>query len=544
MKSQQSGKLSRNDPCPCHSGKKYKACCLNKPSTPPLTIPETLNRAWQAVAQRDVVATLHWFRQALQLQPDHPHALAGLGQALCWQQQRQEGLAYLQQAATQLEIAARERGEVRFILELAEQLHHWGDLDSAMRLTGLAIKLDPGNPNALNNHALYLIRVNRHKEALPYAGMACMKLPDDPACNNLLAILYAQLNRLDEAQEKFEAVIQANRDSRQTARAWQELVGVLDKQGRYREAFEAGRRAKSIAGQFPELQRYDARQIFSAIAFNKAGFDQALLQKWPPELIGSDSPAPNFLMGFLRSGTTLTEQVLASHPDILTSDENDLLPGVKQQLQNMTGCGQNIPHGLRQLNLEQIRQLRRFYWRRVRDEYGESALQKRFIDKMALNSIDIGLISVIFPDANILFALRDPRDICLSCFQQAFSPAEVTINLMTWEGVAKQYAAVMDLWLALKPWIRPRYIELRYEDSVQDFENSFRRVFDLLNLPWSEEISRFHEKTKGRYISTPSFAAVSQPIYQTAVARWRHYQEFFPEVLPILDPYINAFGYR
>jgi tetratricopeptide (TPR) repeat protein len=541
-------KLGRNELCPCNSGKKYKACCLNKSDTvpiqPPLSAADALKRAWQAVSQRDVAATLHWFRQVLSIQPDNALALAGLGQALCWQQQRREGLGYLQQAARQLETDAQQRHDIRFILELAEQLHHWGDLETALKLTELAIRLAPGDPAALNNRALYLARVNRFEEAVPYASKVCEMRPDDPACNNMLAILEAHLNRLPEAKQRFQRIISANRNSQQTARAWQELVGVLDKLGEYDQSFEACLQAKVLYRQLPEMRAFDAGRIFSAIERNKTGFDHALLNRWSTSDFADNLPAPTFLLGFLRSGTTLTEQVLAAHPDVFASDENDLIDGLIQELERLTGCREHISAGLRKLGLDGVRKLRGYYWRRVNEEYGEGALKKCFVDKVALNSIDIGLISCVFPEARIVFALRDPRDVCLSCFQQAFKPSNVTINLMTWEGIANQYATVMDLWLHIKPMIQPRYLELRYEDTVNEFENNFRKVFALLDLQWSPEISAFHEKAKGRYISTPSFAAVAQPIYTRALARWHNYEKFYTPILPSLAPYIDAFGYQ
>jgi len=541
-------KLGRNEPCPCGSGKKYKACCINKSDAasiqPALSAANALKSAWQAVAKRDVAATLHWFRQALNIQPDNAQALAGLGQALCWQQQRREGLGYLQQAARQLEADAQQSRDIRFILELAEQLHHWGDLETALKLTELAIRLAPDDPAALNNRALYLTRVNRFEEAVPYASKVCEMRPDDPACNNMLAILETHLNRLPEAKQRFLRIISANRNSPQTARAWQELVGVLDKLGDYDQSFEACLQAKALYRQMPEMRTFDAGQIFTAIARNKTGFDQALLQRWSTGDFADNFPAPTFLLGFLRSGTTLTEQVLGAHPDVFTSDENDLIHGLIKELERLTGCRNDIPAGLRKLGLDGARKLRDYYCRRVKEEYGEEALKKRFVDKVALNSIDIGLISCVFPEARIIFALRDPRDVCLSCFQQAFKPSTVTINLMTWEGVANQYAAVMDLWLYMKPMIQPCYLELRYEDTVNDFENSFRKVFTLLELEWTPEVSAFHEKAKGRYISTPSFAAVAQPIYTRAVARWHNYEKFYPPILPTLAPYLEAFGYN
>ncbi|MBD9361783.1 tetratricopeptide repeat-containing sulfotransferase family protein [Methylomonas fluvii] len=541
-------KFGRNDRCPCGSGKKYKACCLkqaeaaSRPVKP--SVDDALKQAWQAVARRDMAGTLLGFRQVLAIQPDHAEALAGLGQALCWQQQRREGLAYLQQAARQLEIDAQQTRNIRFMLELAEQLHHWGDLDTALKLTELAVKLEPENPAALNNRALYLTRVNRFEEALPFASKVCELRPDDPACNNMLAVLEAHLNRLPAAKQRFQAVIAANRNMQQTARAWQELVGVLDKLEEYEASFAACQQAKALYKQLPELSSLDAGQVFRAIQRNKQGFDQTLLHRWALSDFADHLPAPTFLLGFLRSGTTLTEQVLAAHPDVFTSDENDLIHGLIQELQRLSGVREDIPAALRQLGLDDVRKLRAYYWRRVGEEYGADALNKCFIDKVALNSIDIGLISCLFPEARIIFALRDPRDVCLSCFQQAFKPSSVTVNLLSWEGVAKQYAAVMDLWLYIKPMMQPRYMELRYEDTVNDFENSFRRVFTLLDLEWVAEVSAFHEKAKGRYIATPSFAAVAQPIYSRSVARWQHYERFYEPVLPILAPYIDAFGYE
>lgn len=102
----------------------------------------------------------------------------------------------------------------------------------------------------------------------------------------------------------------------------------------------------------------------------------------------------------------------------------------------------------------------------------------------------------------------------------------------------------MDLWLNLRSRIAPEYLELRYEDVVGDFENSFRRVFALLDLAWHPRVAQYHERAAGRYVATPSFADVSQPLYGTAVARWQPYAEYFQPILQLLKPYIQAFGYR
>jgi tetratricopeptide (TPR) repeat protein len=542
------GKTARNEPCPCQSGKKYKACCLNKQATPTAEIPfaDALNQAWLAVRQKDLMAAAHWFQEAVNRKPDHPEALAGLGQALCWQRRMREGLGYLQKAAEQLELHTQSKRDIRFVLELAEQLHHWGDLKTSLQLTKLALTIEPHNPVALNNHALYLVRINRFEDALPFAQQVCSLQPQDPTFQNTLAIVEARSGDLTGAKARFEKVIHANRQLQQTARAQQELVSVLDRLGCYDEAFRAGMSAKAHYRQLPEMAKLDKQYVFKTIANNKVGYPVSLLTRWSVDDFADALPTPVFLMGFLRSGTTLTEQILSAHPDIISSDENDLIYGLTQHIKQLTHCpADHIALGMQQLSLQQARELRQLYWQRVGQEYQTfDATKHCFINKVALNSIEIGLIACLFPEARILFALRDPRDVCLSCFQQTFLPSLITVNLADWRSIAEQYAAVMDLWLTIKPIMQPCYLELRYEDTVKDLRGSMTEVLDLLSLPWSEQINQFHEKAKTRYIATPSFADVSMPIYNRALARWQHYQEHFQTIQSLLDPYIRTFGYQ
>jgi tetratricopeptide (TPR) repeat protein len=540
-------KITRNDPCPCQSGKKYKACCLNKQSHPAQhdSIADALRHAYQAVGNKDLLGSTHWFQQAVNQEADHIEALAGLGQALCWQRRMSEGLGYLQKAAAQLQLNARSKKNTRFVLELAEQLHHWGDLQTSLQLTELALSLEPLHPVALNNRALYLLRVNRPGEALPFARQVCALHPQEPAFQNTLAIIEARSGDLANAKSRFEKVIQSNLQPQQTARAQQELVSVLDKLGNHDEAFNTCQQANAYQRQQPEYTRLDKQYVFRIIAHNKSGYPAAVLTRWTVDDFEDSLPNPVFLMGFLRSGTTLTEQILAAHPDVISSDENDLIYGLTQEIRQLTQCpADHIALGLQQLGLQQARDLRQLYWQRIGEEYKTfDAARHCFINKVALNSIEIGLIASLFPESRILFALRDPRDVCLSCFQQVFRPSLNTVNLTDWRSVAEQYAAVMDLWLTIKPIMQPRYLELRYEDTVNDIRSSMGKVFDLLSLPWSEEIIAFHEKAKNRYIATPSFADVSQPIYNRSLARWRHYQQHVRAIQDLLAPYLEAFGY-
>lgn len=537
----------RNDPCPCGSGRKYKACCAEAEAR--FQVRQTPNAAeWVARARQSVAAgrvgdAEFWYRQMLTAKPNDAEALAGVGQALCWRRKRREGREHLRKAAKQLVRQGLKNRDPEALLQLSGQLQHWGDTDAALELARLGVRLAPESAVAQNNLALCLSRVNRTEEALPPARKACELLPGHPGCQILVALLDKAQGRLPEARERLERVAAASPDPEQTARAWLELGAVLDKQGEYDGAFEAFRRAGELHAGLPAALATDRNRVFESLARHKAGFDRELLHRWTAADFADGLPAPAFLFGFLRSGTTLAEQVLAAHPGIATSDENDFVFELVQELARLSGIPDDIPAALRKIGLDEARTLRKLYWQRVAEEYGSEALRKRFVDKLALNSIDAGFIATLFPEAKILFALRDPRDVALSCFQQAFGLSPATVNLLSWEGIARQYAAVMDFWLTLRDRIAPEFLELRYEDTVGDFEATFRRVFTLLGVAWRPDVLSFHERAKGRYISTPSFAAVSQPLYTSAVARWRHYERHFEPVLAILQPYIAAFGY-
>jgi hypothetical protein len=126
---------------------------------------------------------------------------------------------------------------------------------------------------------------------------------------------------------------------------------------------------------------------------------------------------------------------------------------------------------------------------------------------------------------------------------QAFVTSVATINLLTWEGIARQYAAVMGLWLSMRECIATSYLELRYEDAVTDFENQFRNLFTYLGLEWRPEVSQYHKKLAGKFMATPSYSAVAQPLYQSSLTRWQGYRLYFESIQSLIQPYIQAFGY-
>jgi tetratricopeptide (TPR) repeat protein len=253
----------------------------------------------------------------------------------------------------------------------------------------------------------------------------------------------------------------------------------------------------------------------------------------------ADPKAHVFLVGFPRSGTTLLENVLAAHPDVVSLEEKDCLnPSIDSALGSDEGLERlaSIPSG------EAARQ-RDAYWAAVRG-YGVEPRGKVFIDKMPLMSVNLPLVAKLFPKARILFARRDPRDVVLSCFRRRFNMNPAMYQLLTLEGAASFYDEVMrlsELYRALLPL--PQHL-IRYESLVEDFDSTARAACAFLELEWNEGLRDFAAKARTRGISTPSAAQVARGLNREGQGSWRRYHEQMAPVLPVLRPWVEAFGYE
>ena len=168
----------------------------------------------------------------------------------------------------------------------------------------------------------------------------------------------------------------------------------------------------------------------------------------------------------------------------------------------------------------------------------------RILDKMPLNLVDVGFINALFPKAKLIVALRDPRDVCLSCFMQPFQLNGAMKNYLSRERTVEFYANVMDLWLHLRDLITLPYIEVRYEKTVHDLEGQARRMLDFLGLEFHAAVLEFQEHARQKFITTPSFESVIEPVHSRAIGRWSNYASQMEHQMPKLQPFIQAFGYE
>ncbi len=251
------------------------------------------------------------------------------------------------------------------------------------------------------------------------------------------------------------------------------------------------------------------------------------------------------LCGHPLSGTTLLEQALDSHPDIVTAEETHILHD-EAYLPLSRGFPQDtsVLELLDSTPINALRQSREDYFRFTELFIGKTVGDRLLIDKNPALNVLIPAVARIFPEAGFLIAIRDPRDVCLSCFMQPLSLNPVSSAYLTLGGTVTQYASVMGFWQTIQPRLHNAWIEVRYEEMVADLEASSRRILAFLDVGWDETVLRFHEHARCKPLRSPSYAEVTKPVFTVAVGRWRSYQKYLEPCLEQLGPFLTAYGYE
>ena len=323
------------------------------------------------------------------------------------------------------------------------------------------------------------------------------------------------------------------------------LIGDLkDAQGQAGDAF-AAYQACNAEIRAMNAARFEAPGSETALARARrltawfASSDVAAWREAPPVAAEDGRPREHiFLVGFPRSGTTLLENVLAAHADVVALEEKDCLAAADQAfLTSDEGLER-----LATIDDEEAEHRRELYWSSVRN-FGVEPSAKVFIDKLPLASVQLPVIAKLFPQARVLFALRDPRDVVLSCFRRRFALNPAMYELLTLSGAAAYYDAVMALSERYRELLPLSQITVRYESLVDDFEGTSRATCAFLGLQWDSAMFDFAEKARTRGIATPSAAQVSRGLNREGQGVWKRYREQMAPVLPILEPWVERFGY-
>jgi hypothetical protein len=263
-------------------------------------------------------------------------------------------------------------------------------------------------------------------------------------------------------------------------------------------------------------------------------FDRSLFEK--NDGAGHTDASPIFVLGLPRSGSTLIEQILASHSRVEGTSELPYLGQVSTSLNRNRADGVNYPQAVLELGASHFDRLGQDYLRKAQLHRTEGT--PHFVDKMPNNFPSIGLIHLILPNAKIVDARRYPLDSCLSCYRQLFAKGQTfTYDLTDIGEYFLQYQRMMDHWDDVLPG---RVLTVQYEDMVTDFENQVRRLIDYCGLPWEDSCTSFHETD--RPVRTASSEQVRQPIYTKSINFWRNHEGQLGELIEVLEPVLGRYA--
>ncbi len=474
------------------------------------------------------------FRQAISIEPDHLTALGNLANVLLSLQRPRESEDI---ARNLLQRAPR---DLDGFVSLSAALMQQNRVQDAVTVVREGLRYNPEDLGLLMQLASASELINGLTEAQEAIQKAEVLAPDLSSVALLSGIVQRRLGNLRAAEQKLQRALSLGLNTSEQIEAFNQLGLTLDALGSPTEAFEAFSRSNQLIGQGVESERVNGRRFLQEVGAVQAFFSKKVLQELGAARAGEEDLELIFFVGFPRSGTTLMEQILKNHPRLITTDEDSPLAGVLREVRN-TGPG--YPAYLANADEGFINQLRQQFYSECRQRFGDLT-GKRLVDKLPLNIVHLGLVSALFPNAKIVVALRDPRDVCLSCYMQKFRLNDAMVNFLEIKTTALAYHAVMGLWLHYREVLNIPWMEYKYEDLVSNFDATVASVLEFIGVEWDDIIREYREQTLKTQVITPSYRDVTAPINNHAVARWRAYEQELKEVLPELSPYVTEFGYQ
>jgi Tfp pilus assembly protein PilF len=531
------------------------------------------NLGYRAFEQGMQSEAIEHLLQALESNPNSSKALAGLGKAMLRQDDVKLAREYIEKA---LVLSPLDEHAHMAMALLHERQHHD---DAAMAEWESAIELNPdicdgyvGKATLLDNlgrpdearaqfstaeankaisanlyHAWSALEEKLHRldDAEKLARKALEQDPDYPGLTIMQAKLARRRKDNADALSLLDQLDAASIQNKQSLTNYQfERGDILDRLGRYTEAFadyEAGNRTKS---EFTGTV-YDAETDRARFDHLKEFFTKDHLQALQKQAsaAGTIDTTPVFIVGFPRSGTSLLEQILGSHPQIIPAGEltfiNDL---TEREAANITGSKLPFPDLLLDtdvpLDRERAQRMRDFYLKGM-ETFGIKHNRTQWVtDKMPHNAMHLGLIATLFPDSPIIHIARHPLNSCLSAYFANFKSGHRYTSSLA--STAQHYKAVMDM-LEHYRSIGIPVLQIRYEDLVADQEGITRKVLEHIGVSWDAACLQHHKSD--RVVKTASYEQVTQKIYTSSLYRYRNYREAVQPVIPILESTIERFGY-
>jgi tetratricopeptide (TPR) repeat protein len=518
--------------------------------------PEAYNNLGTLLQQdRKFEEAEHALRKAIQQNPRYVEAHNNLAQLLFSQKKDLDALRVLGDA---LKFAPK---NVQTLLLTAKIQLRRGNLPAAEQGIRLAVQQEPENPEVLTVLGQVLHETDRYDEAIEVLERALKKSPDSPEALNFYGVALKSVGRLEEARDTIIKALKLN-DAMYGGYAnlndlvdFSEGVGeelfnrmdaifesvsnaeadpylplhfayakALDDRGQHEKALEH----YIIGGRMKRRQLdYKESETFGFFDGIRAAYPKEVFENRKFE--GLDDDRPVFIVGMPRSGSTLVEQILSSHPGIYGAGEVKYLSRSLGQIRDRFPSLPKYPDMQAKITPAQLDIVARSYQEQLTNGAGDA---KRITDKLLTNYFFLGLINLLFPKAKVIHTRRDPVDTCLSGFTKLFKDdMPHSYDLGELGRYYGKYRELMEHWEKVLP--KGFLTTVVYEDVVADTEKEAKRLIEFLGLPWDPKCVDFHKSD--RPVKTASVAQVRKPIYKTSVKRWKKYGEGLQPLVDAID---------
>ena len=405
---------------------------------------------------------------------------------------------------------------------LGSILRKQGKFDEAIEVLRSLINVGPEKTDAISMLSVVYEHKGMHDEALQ-----CLSpLIVSNKVETNIALAFARISQHTDNVTKAitlleNALVENTVDNFQKTQLHFQLARLYDTNGEFDKAFKNYHIANSLSP-----CSYDTQKATDEI--------DNIIQTYTPDFMASaprildSSDKPVFIIGMPRSGTSLVEQILSSHPDIAGAGELNTIQSMVYRLNDDIEIEGKYPNCMNSLDVTTLQQMARQYL----DELEKTSVNMaRITDKMPHNFLHLGLIEILFPGARVIHCKRDPRDTCLSCYFQDFGYRhQYSTNLSSLGHYYNLYLKLMEHW---KKTAKIKFMEINYEDLVDSQEHSSRSLVEFCGLNWDEQCMKFHENK--RIVTTISYDQVRRPLYSTSMGRWRNYENHIPDLLEALD---------
>jgi tetratricopeptide (TPR) repeat protein len=516
--------------------------CYQRAVTQREAYPEAYNNMATALRdQEDFDSAEHAYRKAILLKPSYIDAYNNLAMLLLHRDRSEESLRFLGDA---LKIDEK---HVTTLLNVAKVQLKRANFPTAEQAARLALNQEPDNAEAYSILAQIHHDLDRHQDALGFIEKALELDPEAADIRSFHGVLLKSLGRLDEARDELRRALElnpklygaySNLNDLETFKADHELVVQMEailaeaekpQSERYLPLYYALAKAYEDAGDYRKaleyygigsrLRRsqlkYDEAETFAFFDQIKATFSRESFANpaWP----GNAAKEPVFIIGMPRSGSTLVEQVLSSHPQVYGAGEIKVLSQVLGSLRDRFPSIPKYPAMMAALEPSHYERLATGYLTEVRRDANGAA---RITDKLLTNYFFVGLLHILYPNAKFIHTRRNPVDTCLSAYTKLFKDdMPHSYDLAELGRYYLRYADLMNHWEAVLP--SGVMMTVDYEAVIDDLEGNARALVEHIGLAWDDACLDFHNSK--RPVKTASVAQVRKPIYKTSVERWRRY---------------------